>query len=193
MRKQSLGSASSPSSEAIADLRPPMSEDVRRAAPRILAVADRKAPSHERARLFKSDTVPADTARWREFMDVPIGRAAGVSPRRERLWGLAGGVIGSLVGVGALLVTLLVQDIRFRELWGSPYPPLFTRRSMIPLDYYFLGLVALGLLFLEGGVVALRFSKYPRTDGMGAALLGTVLCALGGVVLFLRLWAVLHG
>ena len=64
---------------------------------------------------------------------------------------------------------------------------------MIALDYYFIGLVALGLAFLEGGILALRKSKYPRTDGAGAALLGTVLCALGGVVLFVRLCAVVHG
>jgi hypothetical protein len=126
-------------------------------------------------------------------MDVPVGQMAGVSGRRERIWGVVGGLIGSLVGVGGLLVTLLVQETPFRELWGAPYPPLFTRRSMIPLDYYFVGLVALGLVFLEGGVLALRKSKYPRTDGAGAALVGTVLCALGGVVLFVRLWAVVHG
>jgi hypothetical protein len=126
-------------------------------------------------------------------MDVPIGRAAGVSPSRERLWGVAGGAIGSLVGIGGLVVALLFQDAPVRELIGAPYPPVFMRRAMIPLDYYFLGLVALGLVFLESGVIALRFSRFPRTDGMGAALLGTVLCALGGVVLFLRLWAVVHG
>ena len=126
-------------------------------------------------------------------MDVPIGRAAGLSPSRERLWGVVGGIIGSLVGVGGLVVALLFQDTPFRDLLGSPYPHVFTRRAMIPLDYYFLGIVALGLVFLEGGVVALRFSRYPRTDGTGAALLGTVLCALGGVILFVRLWAVVHG
>jgi hypothetical protein len=104
-----------------------------------------------------------------------------------------GGIIGSLVGVGSLLVALLVQDVPLRELWGAPYPPMFTRRSMIALDYYFVGLVALGLVFLEGGIVALRKSRYPRTDAGGATLVGTVLCALGGVVLFARLWAVVHG
>jgi hypothetical protein len=126
-------------------------------------------------------------------MDVPVGQMAGVSGRRERVWGVVGGVIGSLVGIGGLLVALLVQEAPLRELLGAPYPPLFTRRSMIALDYYFVGLVAVGLIFLEGGVLALRKSKYPRTDGAGAALVGTVLCALGGVVLFVRLWAVVHG
>jgi hypothetical protein len=126
-------------------------------------------------------------------MDVPIGHQVGVSGRRERIWGWVGGVIGSLVGAGGLLVVFLVQDVPLRELWDAPYPPVFARRSMIALDYYFVGLVALGLVFLEAGVLALRKSRYPRTDGAGAALLGTVLCALGGVVLFVRLWAVVHG
>lgn len=126
-------------------------------------------------------------------MEVPVGQQAGVSSRRERLWGWGSGLIGALVGVGGLLVVYLVRDIPLRELVGGPYPPVFTRRSMIALDYYFLGLIALGLTILEGGVLVLRKSKYPRTDGAGATLLGTVLCALGGVVLFVRLWAVVHG
>src|SRR6185369_13363310 len=112
------------------------------------------------------------------YMDVPVGQMAGVSGRRERVWGWAGGVIGSLVGIGGLLVAVLVQDAPLRDLLGAPYPRVFTRRSMIALDYYFVGLMALGLLFLEAGIVALRKSRYPRTDGSGAALLGAVLCAL---------------
>ena len=61
-------------------------------------------------------------------MDVPVGQQSGVSGRRERLWGWVGGVIGSLVGVGGLLVVFLVQDTPLRELLGAPYPPVFTRR-----------------------------------------------------------------
>ena len=126
-------------------------------------------------------------------VDVPIGRYAGVSGRREQLWGWLGGLVGGLVGVGGLLVAWLVDEAPLRELWGTPYPAMFTRRSMIALDYYFVALVALGLVFLEAGIVALRRSDFPRTDGAGAALVGTILCALGGVVLFVRLWAVVHG
>ena len=162
-----------------------MFEDVRRAHP----ACGRKAACRSARGPFKSEAVPTDPT----YMDVPVGQFAGVSPHRERLWGVVGGLIGSLVGVGGLLVVFLVQETPLRELWGAPYPPLFMRRSIIPLDYYFLGLVALGLVFLESGVIALRFSRFPRTDGAGAALLGTVLCALGGVVLFVRLWAVVHG
>jgi hypothetical protein len=126
-------------------------------------------------------------------MDVPVGQAAGVSFGRERLWGWLGGLIGSLVGVGGLIVAMLLDGTSLGQLVGAPYPPAFTQRTILALDYYFLGLIAVGLVFLEGAVMALRKSRFPRTDGGGAALVGTVLCALGGVVLFARLWAVVHG
>src|SRR5512144_2296730 len=110
-------------------------------------------------------------------MDVPVGQAAGVSLRRERRWGVAAGMVGAVAGAGGLLLPWLGQGIPLRELWGAPVPPVFMRRSLTALDYYFLGLVALGLVFLESAILALRRSRYPRTDGAGAALLGTVLCA----------------
>lgn len=125
-------------------------------------------------------------------MDVPVGQAAGVSGRRERLWGVMGGLIGGVVGVGSVLVPWHLEGTPLRELWGTPYPPIFARRSIMALDYYFLGLVGVGLVFLEAAVVALRRSRFPRTDGAGAVLLGAVLCALGGVVLFVRLWVIVH-
>jgi heme/copper-type cytochrome/quinol oxidase subunit 1 len=125
-------------------------------------------------------------------MDVPVGQLVGLSGRRQRLWGLVGGLIVSLVVAGTVLVPWFVQGTPLRELWGA-YPPLFKKRAMIALDYYCIGLVGLGLVFLEGAIVALRASRFPRTDGAGAALLGTVLCAVGALVLFARLWAVVHG
>ena len=125
-------------------------------------------------------------------MDVPVGQAAGLSGRRERLWGVLGGLIGGVVGVVSVLVPWHLEGTPLRELWGTPYPPIFARRSIMALDYYFLGLVGVGLVFLEAAVVALRRSRFPRTDGAGAALLGAVLCALGGVVLFVRLWVIVH-
>src|SRR5262249_52980771 len=126
-------------------------------------------------------------------MDVPVGQAAGVSGRRERWWGFTGGFIGALVGVGSSLVPWLVEGTPVHQLLGSPYPPIFRRRAILALDSVCLGLVGVGVVFLEGAVGALRKSRFPRTDGAAAALLGTVLCALGGVVLFTRLWAVVHG
>lgn len=137
---------------------------------------------------LKSDRLPADAS----LVDVPVGQAAGVSLRRERRWGVLGGLAGALAGVGAFLVAWRVQGIPLGGLGGGAYPPVFGRQAMIPLDYYFLGLIGLGLVLLEGAVLALRRSRYPRTDGIGAVILGTLLCALGGVVLFIRLWAVVH-
>jgi hypothetical protein len=125
-------------------------------------------------------------------MDVPVGQAAGVSGRRNRVWSLARVLLLPLACAGSLLLPWLVQGTPVEELWGMPYPPMFARREMLLLDYYALGLVGLGLVFLEGAMVALRSSKFPRSDGAGAALLGTVLCALGGLVLFARLWVVVH-
>jgi hypothetical protein len=126
-------------------------------------------------------------------MDVPVGQAAGVCGGRERLWGVGGGLIGALVGFGSLLVPWLIQRVPLRELVGVPYPPLLGRREIMLLDYYFLGMVGLGLVFLEGAVLALRGSRYPRTDGGGAALIGTILCGLGGIALFIRLCAIVRG
>lgn len=126
-------------------------------------------------------------------MDVPVGQLAGVSNRRQRLWRVMGGLIVSLVAAGSVLVPWLAQGTPLGDIWGAFNPSLFTRRAMIALDYYSLGMVGLGLVFLEGAVVALRASKFPRTDGAGAALLGTALCAVGGLALFARLWAVVHG
>lgn len=126
-------------------------------------------------------------------MDVPVGQAAGVSGGRERLWRVGSGFIGGVVGLGSLLVPWLIQRIPLRELVGMPYPPVWARREIMLLDYYFLGMVGLGLVFLEGAIVALRTSRYPRTDGRSAALLGTILCGLGGIAVFIRLCAIVHG
>jgi hypothetical protein len=125
--------------------------------------------------------------------DHPAERLAGLSARRERLWGVAGGLVGGLAGVGSFVVAWVVEGASLGELAGSPYPPFFARRTMLAIDYYFAGLVVVGLAFLLGALVTLRTGRYPRTDGSGAALIGTILCGLGGVVLFLRLWAALHG
>jgi hypothetical protein len=125
--------------------------------------------------------------------DDPIETAAGLSGRRERFWGLVGGTVGSAVGIGAFAIAWLVQGASAGEMSGAPYPSFLARRVMMPLDYYFLALILVGLAFLGSGLFATRFGRYPRSDGFGATLLGTILCALGGIVLFVRLWAVLHG
>jgi len=126
-------------------------------------------------------------------LDHPAERLAGLSGRHERLWGLVGGVVGSLVGAGSFAVSWLVPGVTLGQLSGSPYPSFFARRTMIALDYYFLALVIVGLAFLGSAVLVLRTGRYPRSDGFGTVLLGAILSALGGVVLFLRVWAMAHG
>ena len=56
-----------------------------------------------------------------------------------------------------------------------------------------LALLLVGLAFLSGALVVLRMGRYPRSDGYGAVLLGAILSALGGFVLFVRVWAMTHG
>jgi hypothetical protein len=125
--------------------------------------------------------------------DDPIASAAGLRARRERFWGLVGGSVGAAAGIGAFAIAWLVQGATVGELSGAPYPPLMARRAMMPLDYYFLAMILLGLGFLGSGLVAIRLGRYPRSDGFGGTLIGAILCTLGGIVLFVRLWAVLHG
>jgi hypothetical protein len=52
-----------------------------------------------------------------------IGPEAGTSPARERRWGLIGGTLGSLYGVGAGLVAIVVEGAPW---WPTgTYPPFF--------------------------------------------------------------------
>lgn len=126
-------------------------------------------------------------------LDHPAERSNGSSGSRERLWGIVGGSVGSLAGIGAFLVSWCVPGVSLGQLAAGPYPPFFARREMIALDYYFLALVIVGLAFLTGAILVLRRGSYPRSDGFGMVLLGAILSALGGVILFVRIWAMAHG
>ena len=94
---------------------------------------------------------------------------SGTDPRRERFWGVLGGIIGAVAGVGAFLVAL-AQGEKIGEMSGAPYPPLFARKEIMALDYYFLGLVVVGAVFLVVSLVAARVSPSPRTDTYGPNL-----------------------
>jgi hypothetical protein len=124
--------------------------------------------------------------------DSPMERSAGISWRRERLWGGIGGFLVSAVGVGSFMIALLIQGEPLSDLVGSPYPRVFTRRTVMPLDYFFLAVLAVGFCFLAAATYIARRGRYPRSDGFGAALTGAILSAVAGGALFLRLWAVLH-
>ena len=124
--------------------------------------------------------------------DQPAPRATGVSVRRERFWGAMGALVGSSVGAGSFLVAWLVDGAPWSQMSGSPYPPFLATRRMIGFDLYLLAVVTLGLLFLGYALVRVRLGRYPRSDGYGATLLGGILCALGGVILFVRVFAITH-
>jgi hypothetical protein len=50
-----------------------------------------------------------------------------------------------------------------------------------------------GLGFSVAGLVAVRRSPFPRSEGYGAGLIGALLSVLGGVILFIRLVALTGG
>jgi hypothetical protein len=124
--------------------------------------------------------------------DSPVEPRAGLSGQRERRWGLIGDLVGAAAGTGSFLVAWLVQGEPLHELSGSPYPPVFRTRSMMPLDYYFLAMLFIGACFLGAAVVIARRGRYPRSDGFGAVLLGAILTLLAGVIMFMRVWAIVH-
>jgi len=125
-------------------------------------------------------------------LDQPAARGIGASDTRERFWGLIGGLVGASVGIGSFLVAWLVDGASWSELSGTPYPPFLATRRPIGFDDYLLALVLLGMAFLAHALMRLRLGRYPRSDGYGAALIGGLLCALGGVILFLRVFAITH-
>jgi hypothetical protein len=124
--------------------------------------------------------------------DQPAARGIGASDARERFWGLIGGLVGASVGIGSFLVAWLVDGASWSELSGAPYPPFLATRRPIGFDYYLLAVVLVGLAFLAHALLRLRLGRYPRSDGYGAALIGGLLCALGGVILFVRVFAIVH-
>ncbi|HEV8131859.1 MAG TPA: hypothetical protein VGQ81_11455 [Acidobacteriota bacterium] len=126
-------------------------------------------------------------------LEHPISRMVGTSFSRERRWGIIGGIVGSMVGGGAFLIASLVQGERWEEMSRGPYPRFFNRHELMPLDFYFVALLAIGVAFLGLALFFVRLGRYPRTDGFGAALTGLILSSLAGTILFLRLFAVLHG
>jgi len=125
--------------------------------------------------------------------DSPLNHSAGLSARRDRRWGVLGGVLGATAGGGAFLVASFIQREPWREMASAPYPAFFSRREIMPIDLYFFAWFLIGTGFLLAALVLIRIGRYPRTDGGGAALAGTIFSALGGTILFLRLWAVIHG
>jgi hypothetical protein len=123
-------------------------------------------------------------------VDQPICLKDGLSSRRERRWGLIGGTLGSLVGGGAAVVGVFIDGMPWYT--SGPYPLAFTEARLLALDLYLLIVLIVGVGFSTAGVVLSRRSPYPRTDAFGAGLLGTILMGISGLILFIRLVALIR-
>jgi hypothetical protein len=99
--------------------------------------------------------------------DQAITTAPGRSARRARRWGVVGGVLGSLFGIGSALIAVYVHGAQWAE---APYPAFFSRRHVLAYDVFLLFGLAVGAGFLVAALLLCRFGRYPRTDAFGALL-----------------------
>lgn len=123
-------------------------------------------------------------------MSRPIEPGAGVSPDREKRWGWIGGVVGSGFGAGSAAVAVGVDGASFFE--SGPYPEIFERAELLALDAYLLLTLLVGAGFVVAAAVYARRSPFPRSDAFGASLMGGLLTTLAGMILFIRLYALVH-
>lgn len=124
--------------------------------------------------------------------ETPVPTSAGLSRRRDAMWGILGGVLGVLVGGGSAAIGVFVEGADPLAS-TSPYPAFFTKRQLLVYDFFLLGVIVLGAVIALTGVVLARRSPFPRTDTLGALIGSGVLLLLGGVLLFTRLVAVIRG
>jgi hypothetical protein len=121
----------------------------------------------------------------------PIDRAEGLSPARERKWGLVGGLAGALAGCTCALVAVYLDGASWLE--SGPYPAIFREPRLLAVDVCLLAFIVVGLGFSVAGLVSVRRSPFPRSEAYGAGLIGALLSVLGGVILFIRLVALTGG
>ena len=120
-----------------------------------------------------------------------VGREAGTSPVRERCWGVIGGTLGALYGLGSALIAVYVEGAPWRS--PGPYPAFFATPRLLAFDVYLCSALVTGVAFLVAALVLARVSRYPRTDTSGALVLGLVLGLTSGAILITRLLAVVRG
>ena len=97
----------------------------------------------------------------------PVG--AGLSARRDRMWGLVGGPLGVAVGVGSAVIAVYVEGADPSSSSSAPYPPFFAKRQLLVYDLFLApGDRRRGRV--RGGIVLTRRSPYPRTDALGPCL-----------------------
>ena len=124
--------------------------------------------------------------------ETPIATADGLSPRRDRTWGVIGASLGVAVGVGSAAIGVFVEGANAFES-TVPYPRFFTKRELLTYDIFLALVIAAGTAFAISAIVFARRSRFPRTDAMGGALCGGVLLVLGSALLLTRLIAVVRG
>ena len=124
-------------------------------------------------------------------LETPLAVDQGVSVRRDRMWGWIGAILGVAVGVGSAGIAILVEGASLYQ--SSPYPPFFTTRRLLAYDLFLAAVIVVGGIFAIFGIVLARRSRFPRTDAMGGALVGTILLLLGAALVFTRLVAVIRG
>lgn len=123
--------------------------------------------------------------------DRPAESTVGLAARRDRIWGLAGGVVGASFGIGSASIAVFVE--KAPAFSSGLYPQFFSSPRLLAYDAFLLLTLVVGLAFMGLALVFARVGRYPRTDCFGAGLLGTVLSALGGLLIFFRLVAVIRG
>ncbi|HEX9722780.1 MAG TPA: hypothetical protein VGC53_00690 [Vicinamibacteria bacterium] len=119
----------------------------------------------------------------------PLDKTAGLSPSRERRWGMIGGTVGSLVGIGAGLIGFAIDGVPWYS--SGPYPDVFTEHRLLALDVYLLVVFFAGLGFSTAAAIYSRRSAHPRSDAFAAGLLGTILMGISGLIFFTRVVALI--
>jgi hypothetical protein len=123
--------------------------------------------------------------------DRPAESMVGVAAGRERMWGLAGGAVGASLGIGSALIAMFVE--KAPAFSSGLYPQFFSSPRLLAYDVFLLLTLVVGVAFMGLAIVLARVGRYPRTDCFGAGLLGTILSALAGLLIFFRLVAVIRG
>ena len=103
--------------------------------------------------------------------------------RRERQWGLFGGLVCAVFGVGSALIAVYVEGASWSSS-STPYPQFFARHRLLTYDYFLASALIVGVMFQIGALWTARTGRYPRTDTFGGILVGTILMLLAGVLLF---------
>ena len=125
------------------------------------------------------------------MIETPMSTNEGLSSRRDRRWGWAGGILGLAVGLGSATIAVFVEGANALE--SSPYPPFFATRRLLTYDIFLAIVTVIGALLAIATIVLAKRSRFPRTDAAGAAIGGLVLMLLGASLLFTRLVAVIRG